>query len=697
MKTKISWEELNSNKQQESDYYHQAEGEIKVFRLTVTLVAIIAIVSLAACSSDDDSSPAAPRSQNSYTEFMRESLSLSVGERANQNRAETVGTPMPQVMASTALDASYSITNVQITGVDEADLVKFDGDQLLYLNRSNNWNFLPNYQNQTQVSLFKESVLEGLENEDPQFHYQLGNENAFYRGLLTHESHAALIGHASYFYTQGVATSFVSEPACMDCIYNKSTVVIKFWQYEDENGPIPPHATEVVIDGNFVDSRAIGNKLYIVSQFQPSLNQLDYYPNSVIEKTKNQKIINSLTFEDVSPYLTINGHKAPLIGDTDCSLPDPNQQGLDLPNLVAIVEFDFDNPQAWRASCAAVGYAGNVFVSRDHLYLFSNSDGDTEITKYALTENGAQYRARGSIATSFNGDSYRLGEVQGKLVFVNTVYDERSPFSINNFYHQLSVFEENNGNLKIVAQIPNQQRPQAIGKPGESIYAVRIFDERAYIVTFREVDPLYAIDLSNPYDPQVLGALEIPGYSSYLHPVSDDIVLGIGKNAIPDSNPANTFSWYQGLSLRVFSVADPRNPILLQSLDYGMRGSESEVLYDPHAFTYLLNQDTGIARFTLPMTLHGDAANPNPNKKPSERYDFSERGLYQFELDTVAGVISERNRFLLDKAGSNNFYISFGERAVINGDSIYYAHGDTIDVIPWGENSAVRSFNVTED
>lgn len=659
--------------------------------------ALMMTTALSACSGGGGSSQGRETeiAGESYTSFMKASLASTVGEGLDLStpNASTLEFAASQASSDISLTSNFSTTNVQTQGVDEADILKFDGDQLLYLNRSNNWGYLPpSSKSSTQVSLYKESVLEGLEFEDPQYHYEPGDNNYYYDGLLTHQDHAALIGHASYFYELGVASGFTADFTCLSCLQTNAEMSIKFWQYQQAGEPIPADAIDVVIEGNYIDSRAIGNKLYVVSQFQPYLGNINYYPNSEAEKDGNQQIIDELTFEDLRPSVTVDGQTSALIKDTDCTLPSDSPTSLYRASLVVITEFDFDNPQAWRSTCS-VGNAGGIFVSQENLYLTSHTIDGMEISKYALGVNGPEFRARGSIAGSFSTDSYRYGEVQGKLVFVNTVYDNDIRFTSGQFYHQLTVFDENNGNLNVVGQIPNEQRPEPIGKPGEQIYAVRIFDERAYVVTFEKVDPLYAIDLSDPLDPQVLGELEIPGFSSYLHPVSDNFILGVGKNAVPDSDPSSTFSWYAGLNLRLFDVTDPANPSLVQSLDYGLRGSNSELLYNPHAFTYLYNEDTGLARFTVPMSLHGDAANPDPSKEDSDFYDFTERGLYQFELDTVVGTLAESNRYLLDDEDSS-YYYSYGERAVINGDSIYYAHGDTVEVIPWGGDDALRTFSV---
>lgn len=135
------------------------------------------------------------------------------------------------------------------------------------------------------------------------------------------------------------------------------------------------------------------------------------------------------------------------------------------------------------------------------------------------------------------------------------------------------VMEESGGDLEVVGEL------EGIA-PEEEIYAVRFVEDRGYVVTFEQTDPLFTIDLSDPRAPALVGELEIPGYSSYLHPLSDDFVLAIGMDGTEDGD-------ITGLAVSLFDVSDFSAPALaakytLESDDW----SYSEALYDHHAFTY---------------------------------------------------------------------------------------------------------------
>jgi Beta propeller domain len=113
---------------------------------------------------------------------------------------------------------------------------------------------------------------------------------------------------------------------------------------------------------------------------------------------------------------------------------------------------------------------------------------------------------------------------------------------------------------------------------GQQIYSVRFVGAAGYVVTFRQVDPLYTIDLSDPSAPRVAGKLDLEGYSSYLHPVGNGLLLGIGQDVGAGNEPA-------GSQLELFDVSDPSVPRLLARTSLG-GGSDSQALYDHHAFLY---------------------------------------------------------------------------------------------------------------
>jgi len=118
---------------------------------------------------------------------------------------------------------------------------------------------------------------------------------------------------------------------------------------------------------------------------------------------------------------------------------------------------------------------------------------------------------------------------------------------------------------------------------------------RAFLVTFQQIDPLFAIDLANPTNPAVVGQLTLPGYSTFLLPYDENHLIGIGKEvliAISNTNQVGDVPWwngsafYQGMKLALFDVTDLHNPVQTDAISLGDRGTDSLALYDPHALLF---------------------------------------------------------------------------------------------------------------
>jgi len=195
--------------------------------------------------------------------------------------------------------------------------------------------------------------------------------------------------------------------------------------------------------------------------------------------------------------------------------------------------------------------------------------------------------------------------------------------------------------------------------PGEKLYSSRFMGEKAYLVTFKKVDPLFVIDLSDPTNPQLLGKLKIPGYSDYLHPFGENHLIGLGKDAVPAEE--GDFAWYQGVKLTLFDVSNVSNPIELSTYTIGDRGTESYALHDHKAF--LFNLANGL--LVIPVTL----AEINPSQypegvQPQSYGDYKFQGAYVFNVSlangfALRGRVSHANEDEIAKSGEF-FYGSGG-------------------------------------
>jgi uncharacterized secreted protein with C-terminal beta-propeller domain len=167
-------------------------------------------------------------------------------------------------------------------------------------------------------------------------------------------------------------------------------------------------------------------------------------------------------------------------------------------------------------------------------------------------------------------DSYSMSEFQGALRVVSTQTPAWwGPGANSQSY--ITALRMQDGSLSQIGQV------SGLGQ-GDRVYAVRFVGDTGYVVTFRQVDPLYTVDLSDPTHPQVLGELTLPGYSAYLHPIGDNLLLGIGEDVDPTTNEPT------GTQISLFDVSDLKNPKRLQETSLGYGWSEAES--DFHAFLW---------------------------------------------------------------------------------------------------------------
>jgi uncharacterized secreted protein with C-terminal beta-propeller domain len=169
--------------------------------------------------------------------------------------------------------------------------------------------------------------------------------------------------------------------------------------------------------------------------------------------------------------------------------------------------------------------------------------------------------------------------------------------------------------------------------PGEQIYSARFIGNRCYLVTFKKIDPLFVIDLKDPFDPKVLGELKITGYSDYLHPYDENHVIGIGKETIAAEE--GDFAWYQGVKLSLFDVSDVQNPKVVGQYEIGDRGTDSPALQDHKAFLF----DRSKNLLVIPVSVAEIDAAKYPYGVPPYAYgDYVWQGAYVFNISLEKGL-----------------------------------------------------------
>jgi len=251
--------------------------------------------------------------------------------------------------------------------------------------------------------------------------------------------------------------------------------------------------------------------------------------------------------------------------------------------------------------------------------------------------------------------------------------------------------ESSDATLRTLSTLPNDDRPEPIGKPGENLYASRFIGDRAYLVTFRVTDPLYVLDVGNPHDPFIVGELELPGYSDYLHPVNDGLLIGLGKDAIPATTNGwgdGRGAWYQGVKLALFDVSNPSEPQVADSRIIGKRGTESPALYQPHSFAYLPKSDNANARIAFPLVLHNETLQ---STSPNAWSDWTANIMATIEVDERAEKFVDVSDWVFESREAGHRYSPVSledDRAIIGSDGGLYAiHNGSLFYGLWGEDS----------
>ncbi len=476
--------------------------------------------------------------------------------------------PLYNQQTQTAVPDStdYSATNVQVEGVDEADLLKTDG-QYLYVVEGNEL-LIINADPATELRIESRWALDGW-----------GSELYLVNGQLV-----VLSQSAERYYTLAnvrLAPDMMLPPLPT---YEPTTTVLVL----DISTPAAPTVVEeTTLDGRLLDSRVVDDQLYLVTQDYLNLPSPDAVWDEaagryvyVDEAAYRAQLQQALSEHGLPQYHTTVGEvttTGQLIQDGIYLGPDPDGQ-----TLLSITTFQLgDDTAGPDSSTTTVGLSGQVYASGQSIYITAqtweagvgntNGNARTDIYKFSLTDAGVALDASGSV-TGWILNSYSLDEHDGFLRIATTD-------SANGLSNQLFVLADTGDTLQIVGEVVD------LGA-GETIQSVRFMGDHAFIVTFRQVDPLFALDLSNPTKPAVVGELKVPGFSTYLHPVGEDYLIGFGRDADPDTGRT------LGLQVSLFDVSDLTNPQQIDVHLFAAQGqwSWSEASWDPHAFSYFPDQ-----------------------------------------------------------------------------------------------------------
>ena len=509
-------------------------------------------------------------------------LTAPGAERAPQAGSDAKNDAATAPGAAPATDSEHSTTNTHEAGVDEPDLVKTDGRRIVTVSNGVLRVVDPASRTITgTLQLPTTSVYNGYPSYDTAQQLLAGDRALV---LTSGSPQPPPVGPAPDGPTwegppreqpaQAPATAPPGADGTPDAPVGPRLIAV------DLSGT--PHVTgEYTIDGQLVDARQAGTVARVVVRSAPRIdfpNPDTADPNARVEL--NRQIIDQAPVEDWLPRYRVDNGSEHRAGQVNCSaVSRPTRYTAT--SMLTVLTFDLGQATLGDGTPVSVVADGDtVYSTGTSLYVANYANRDlpdatdrTSTDLYKFDTTGSE-RPRFVAAGRVGGyllNQYSLSEWNGSLrVATTSTAPWRAQTDQGSSESTVYVLRQQG------ATLTESGRVGGLGK-GERIYAVRFLGEAGYVVTFRQTDPLYSLDLRDPSAPRMAGELKITGYSAYLHPAGDGRLIGIGQEASEQGR-------VQGTQVSLFDVADPAHPTRLAQ--YHAQWSNSEAEFEPHAFLY---------------------------------------------------------------------------------------------------------------
>ncbi len=585
--------------------------------------------------------------------------------------------------------ADYSGTNVQVRGVDEADVIKTDGTYIYQVND----------QKVIITRVYPADEMEVVSK------ITFGDDNFMPRELYVDDRYMVVIGHTQYLAPFPEGGPWPDNPTNTK---SRGKTVTGRAPSEKIHPPVQPYNTvktiiydisdrqnirklrETELEGHYVSSRKMGPALYLVAN-----KQIDYYYLMEQQEANPDNAYLTPAYRD-----SAGTDRLTKIDLTDVRYFPEDPQ----PNYLMVAGLNLDEPEQEMEVSTYLGSGENIYASDKNLYVavsrFSRNhvradESGTMVYKFQLNGGLTKYLGKGevpgTILNQFSMDEhngyFRIATTKGE-VWRNDEYTSK-----NNMY----ILDES---LEVAGKIEDIA-------PGERIYSVRFMGDRAYMVTFKKVDPLFVIDLKEPRSPKILGALKIPGYSDYLHPYDENHIIGFGKDTVEigmkdaAGDETGTRAFYQGMKIAVFDVTDVARPVEKFREIIGDRGTDSELLRNHKAL--LFSRERNLLAFPITV-MELDNTGPSSDKANGrqipEHGQFTFQGAYVYNLDLtngfrLKGKITHLHESEQIKAG-NGWYDSNKnvERIIYIADTLYTVSRAMIKVHDMNSMAELNSLEI---
>lgn len=533
---------------------------VKVF-IVILLIAIIIAVITIVCNKDDTELKTVKSKQELLKIYEGDNSDLQrllarifcmpfsmfyhnydvIGKADNAGSIGIDSASSTESSSSSSNTKDYSTTNIQVENVDEADIVKTDGDYIYSISEDNV--IITDVKDPKQPK-----VVATIQSEDD----DIPEDIILYKDKLVVIS-AKGNQTQRYYYN------------------NRMNTVVKIYNITSREKPVLTKSYEMYEP--YYTSRCIDNVLYVISS-----GNLRKEDDEIVVGYNEDNMEKELSVDKIKYLKDVKTTKQTLISTVDL-----NNETADIKldsylmnisnayvseNAIYLLNQRYSNDTKMPISLL-FGLKG-VFGLEDYYEMYAESGYYTEIYKFDIKEN-VEYKAK----TKVKGktiNQYSLDEKDNHLRIA--LYD--------NDGSRVAIFDED---LKQIGISDNVAK-------GEKMYSSRFIGDKVYFVTYKTIDPLFVMDLSNEAKPKVLGKLKIPGYSTYLHPYDENHIIGIGMetkeiiNRNSNGKVISTTAKVVGMKMALFDVSNVNSPVQISSVVIGDSRTTSAILTNPKALLF---------------------------------------------------------------------------------------------------------------
>lgn len=416
---------------------------------------------------------------------------------------------------------SYSSTNLQVEGVDEGDIIKTDGKYFYILSTTNQIRIV-------NAKTLKEICTLSNEIEKNEVHYSEMYVADNRLILVGNVYHSSLKKQAEdNYYTD-------NNSQTVDTYYIDSTSQTILATYDIANPTKPKLIGTIYQDGVYRTSRKIGNYVYLFSDYSYYPNiEPEYYRNGIEEESQSSSKNNEIDDTKIIPTINQTEIRADSI-----YIP----KKISNCNYLVISSIDLSNPSKTLDEKSIMQFGDDFHITKESIYVLQTdwnaNHTQTNIIRFSF-QNGKIVPVDAASLDGQLTDTFAVNESSSYLRVLLTDWSSNASVQTNSVYVL-------NDKMKVVGKIQNLA-------PGETIYSARFMGDIGYFVTYRNTDPLFSVDFSDPENPQIIGELKITGFSEYLHFYGKDKLFGLGRETDPNTGE------FLGIKLSMFDISDPKN------------------------------------------------------------------------------------------------------------------------------------------